>query len=579
MKTTNNSKKNPKKIAIIGGGPTALFTYKRLIEFENHPIEISIFEKKSHLGFGMPYSPEGANDEHVTNVSDNEIPTIVTSIADWVQTVSKDILDRFSINPSRFNEYKVLPRLFFGMYLEAQFTLLQEIANKKGFITKIHLQTTVVDVKETNATSIEVISETESFTDFDFAILCMGHNWPKTHEGKIVGYYDSPYPPKKLQQKLNHSVAIKGSSLTAIDAIRTITRANGIFEKDKNNILKYSVGNESPNFKIVIHSRSGMLPAVRFHLSDSHLSNDSILSEKEITDHIKNNNGFLSLDYIFEEDFKKPIFEHDVEFYNRIKNLTLEEFVEEMMILRETLEPFQLLKAEYTEAEKSIKRHESVYWKEMLAVLSFAMNHPAKHLSAEDMLRLQKTLAPLISIVIAFVPQSSCEELMALYNAGILEIISVGSDSYVEPNKNRGATYHYSDENNIEKAVSYDTFIDCVGQPHLNYKDFPFKSLTKQGIISPAQLKFSNPNSGKMAYENNPEIIEKVDDENFYLNVSGIAINDNFQVLNRAGAFNHKFYVLAVPYIGGFNPDYSGLDFSEAASLKVVKAINSLIEK
>ena len=568
-----------KKIAIIGGGPTALFTYKRLIEFENHPIEISIFEKKSNLGFGMPYSAEGANDEHVTNVSDNEIPTIVTSIADWVQTVSKDILDRFFIDPSRFNEYKVLPRLFFGMYLEAQFTLLQEIANKKGFITKIHLQTTVVDVKETNATSIEVISETESFTDFDFAILCMGHNWPKTHEGKIAGYYDSPYPPKKLQQKLNHSVAIKGSSLTAIDAIRTITRANGTFEKDKNNILKYSVGNESPNFKIVIHSRSGMLPAVRFHLSDSHLSNDSLLSEEEITDHIKNNNGFLSLDYIFEEDFKKPIFEHDVEFYNRIKNLTLEEFVEEMMVLRETLEPFQLLKAEYTEAEKSIKRHESVYWKEMLAVLSFAMNHPAKHLSAEDMLRLQKTLAPLISIVIAFVPQSSCEELMALYNAGILEIISVGSDSYVEPNKNRGATYHYSDENNIEKAVSYDTFIDCVGQPHLNYKDFPFKSLTKQGIISPAQLKFSNPNSGKMAYENNPEIIEKVDDENFYLNVSGIAINDNFQVLNRAGAFNHKFYVLAVPYIGGFNPDYSGLDFSEAASLKVVKAINSLIEK
>lgn len=567
-----------KKIAIIGGGPTALFTYKRLIESEINSVEISIFEKKSHLGFGMPYSPEGANDEHVTNVSDNEIPTIVTSIADWVQTVSKDILDRFSIDPSRFNEYQVLPRLFFGMYLEAQFTLLQEIANKKGFITKIHLQTTVVDVKETNATSIEVISETESFTDFDFAILCMGHTWPKTHEGKIAGYYDSPYPPKKLQQKLNHSVAIKGSSLTAIDAIRTISRANGTFEKDKNNILKYSVGNESPNFKIVMHSRSGMLPAVRFHLSDSHLSNDSLLSEEEITDHIKNNNGFLSLDYIFEEDFKKPIFEHDVEFYNRIKNLTLEEFVEEMMILRETLEPFQLLKAEYTEAEKSIKRHESVYWKEMLAVLSFAMNHPAKHLSAEDMLRLQKTLAPLISIVIAFVPQSSCEELMALYNAAILEIISVGSDSYVEPNKKLGATYHFSDEKNIKNEISYDTFIDCVGQPHLNYKDFPFKSLAEQEIISPAQLKFSDPNSGKMAYESDAENVEKVDDENFYLNVSGIAINDNFQVLNRAGAFNNKFYVLAVPYIGGFNPDYSGLDFSEASSLKVINTISSIIE-
>ncbi|WP_192501012.1 hypothetical protein [Flavobacterium sp. PL002] len=56
------------------------------------------------------------------------------------------------------------------------------------------------------------------------------------------------------------------------------------------------------------------------------------------------------------------------------------------------------------EAEKSIKRQQSIYWKEMLATLSFAMNHPAKYFSAEDMQRLQTVLMPLIYIVIAFVP-------------------------------------------------------------------------------------------------------------------------------------------------------------------------------
>jgi len=31
--------------------------------------------------------------------------------------------------------------------------------------------------------------------------------------------------------------------------------------------------------------------------------------------------------------------------------------------------------------------------------------------------------------------------------------------------------------------------------------------------------------------------------------------------------------MMAVPYIGGYNPDYSGLDFSEAASAKIVNAL------
>jgi hypothetical protein len=31
--------------------------------------------------------------------------------------------------------------------------------------------------------------------------------------------------------------------------------------------------------------------------------------------------------------------------------------------------------------------------------------------------------------------------------------------------------------------------------------------------------------------------------------------------------------LMAVPYIGGYNPDYSGLDFSEAASALIIKSI------
>ncbi|RYZ99378.1 MAG: hypothetical protein EOP47_16945, partial [Sphingobacteriaceae bacterium] len=322
----------------------------------------------------------------------------------------------------------------------------------------------------------------------------------------------------------------------------------------------------------VLHTRNGMLPAVRFHLEDSHLSNDSLLSKEEIAAHIAGNEGFLSLDYVFEKDFKEPIRDKDPEFYVRIKDMSLEEFVAAMMELRVELEPFQLLKAEYTEAEKSIKRRESIYWKEMLGVLSFALNYPAKHLSAEDMQRLQKTLTPLISIVIAYIPQSSSEELLALHQAGVLDLIPVGDDSRVEPVTEGGATYYYTDGEGIEQSVYFKTYVDCVGQPHLAYEDLPFKSLLNNGTVSPARLKFRSPNEGKKAIAEGKDVIFDNNGDH-YLKVSGITINDSFQVVDAYGAFNNRIYIMAVPYIGGYNPDYSGLDFGEEASGIIIKQL------
>ncbi len=575
-KSISNSEKN--RIAILGGGPSALFAYKRLVESGQNNFEISIFEKRGQLGAGMPYSLIGANDEHVTNVSDNEIPKIVTHIHEWIHSAPVELLERFQIDPHRFNEYKVLPRLFFGEYLSAQFALLHEMAEANGIVTTINYDRKVVDIidyPESREVGIEI--ENHGIFKFDFAIICTGHNWPRDLEEKFDNYFSSPYPPVKISLHSNHAVAIRGSSLTAIDAIRTLARKNGTFFKDNDGKLRYKKLVESPDFRLVMHSRNGLLPAVRFHLEDSHLHNDSVLTAEQIAEHLENNNGFLSLDYIFEKDFKAIIIEKDPAFYERFANMNIEEFVAEMMDFRERIDPFELLKAEFAEAEKSIKRHESIYWKEMLGVLSFAMNHPAKYLSAEDMQRLQKVLMPLISIVIAYVPQSSCSELIALHDAGVLDLVSVGTQSSVEPDAEKGgATVRYIDENGFENSTYYQTFVDCIGQPHLSYSDFPFKTLKSQNTISRAQVKFQSVEAGAEAFIENPEIVEKNSAGEYFLNISGIKINDSFQIVDPNGVGNERIYIMAVPYIGGYNPDYSGLDFSEAASEYI---INSILRK
>lgn len=558
----------------MGGGPSGLFMFKRLVDWGKTDIEIHVFEKNKELGSGMPYSADGANDEHVTNVSGNEIPELVTPLDAWIRTVSRDTLNKFHINPENFNEYKVLPRLLFGQYLSAEFGMLQQLAKEAGIDFTIHYGFEIKDIKDyPKQEVIEVIAADKQTFEVDVAVLCTGHRWPKRREGKVTGYFDSPYPPLKIALQLNHPVAIRGSSLTAVDAIRTLSRYNGIYEKDEEGKLHYKLYKESKGFSIMMHSRNGMLPAVRFHLEDSHLSNSSLLSTDEIAEHIKANDGYLSLDYIFEKDFKEIFKEKDPGFYEKIKDKSIEQFVEMMMAEREAADAFELMKAEYAEAEQSIKQRKSIFWKEMLGVLSFAMNYPAKHLSAEDMLRLQKTLIPLISIVIAYIPQSSCDEMLALHEAGLLDIVEVGDDGRVEPGDEGGATYHYYGKDGKSRSVFYKTYVDCIGQPHLNFEDFPFESLVNKKTISPASLKFRSTDEGKHMMEAGNKLIKQDNSGNYYLQVPGIAINDNFQVVDEYGALNERIYIMAVPYIGGYNPDYSGLDFCEEASEKIIKSM------
>jgi hypothetical protein len=167
------------------------------------------------------------------------------------------------------------------------------------------------------------------------------------------------------------------------------------------------------------------------------------------------------------------------------------------------------------------------------------------------------------------VPQGSVVEMLALYEAGVLDMVTVGTESEVRPKDDGGAVYHYGDG----QAVHFKTFIDATGQPHLNLADVPFESLKKNQILSAARLQFRDPAIGEKVSEEGKEKVELGRDGKYYLAVPGVTINDSFQVVDDYGALNERLFMMAVPYIKGYNPDYSGLDFCEEASKRIVDCI------
>ncbi|MNU88448.1 hypothetical protein D3C71_782580 [compost metagenome] len=554
-------------VAIIGGGPSGLFMYKRLVEKNIAGLKVSIFESRKQLGAGMPYSYEGATPEHLTNVSDHEIPALVSTIEDYVQSLSETTLRSYGIDVDDFNRYKVVPRLLLGRYLSEQFMLLKRMADEKGIETQIHLGSQVSDIIDLESqTQVKIMVGSTDTYIVDKVIICTGHKWPTRYEGNVEHYFESPYPPSKLALKTDHAVGLRGASLTAIDAIRTLARHNGSFEALETGELRYQIDPGSENFKLLMHTRSGLLPAIRFHQEEPFLANKLLISEEELMLNRLENEGFVSLDFLFDRNFKAQFKEKDPDFYAIVEKLSLEDFVEAVLSLREQKDAFEGFRQEHERALKSIRRRQSIYWKEVLSALSFTLNYPAKYMSAEDMLRLKKVLMPLISIVIAFVPQSSSRELLALHDAGRLEVVNVGTDSRIEPASDRGANYFYTDESGIEVKTHYKTFVDCVGQRPLNFEEFPFKSLVDNGNVSPAYLRFRSVEQAKEQMLAGNDHMFVAPDGAIFLQVPGVKIDDSFRLVDHSGNASQRLFMMAVPYMGGYNPDYSGLDFCAATS-------------
>ncbi|WP_410317823.1 FAD/NAD(P)-binding protein [Klebsiella pneumoniae] len=71
-----------KRIAIVGVGPTGIYTFYELVK-RGEPLAITLFEKEAQAGVGMPYSDDNTAAQMLANIASIEIPPIDLTYPQW----------------------------------------------------------------------------------------------------------------------------------------------------------------------------------------------------------------------------------------------------------------------------------------------------------------------------------------------------------------------------------------------------------------------------------------------------------------------------------------------------------------
>ncbi|PQA58688.1 FAD/NAD(P)-binding protein [Siphonobacter curvatus] len=239
-------------IAIIGAGASGTtcliqLVLKYVVNCCTTPLRLLLFERKPEFGPGLAYGT--GQEGHLLNTKAGLmgiVPGERLHFVDWMHTnkaaIEKEYLD-LEISPDSYP-----PRMLFGSYVKAMLQEYTDLAAEHDIeIEKV--QDEIIDAQLLDDDRFELKSTQGEIFLCDYAILATGNPAPSAFQEfkDLPQFLMSPWPSKKVLETIRDkeaSVAIIGSSLTAIDALITL------------------VSNEHKG-KIRFFSKTGLLPRVQ----------------------------------------------------------------------------------------------------------------------------------------------------------------------------------------------------------------------------------------------------------------------------------------------------------------------------
>jgi len=575
--------KRNQRLAIIGSGASAIYLLKHLLDHAEILIqqlsEISIIEKSPIMGMGMPYSPLNADKYNMSNISSEELPELDIPLVQWMKEQDCEFLRSLGVEDETISESEVYSRLALGRYLNSQYQTLVGKLRIAGFTVRESPGCEVTDIKKSqNGDTFKLVIQNESLADFDRVIIATGHRWPQEDKPE-QGYYASPWPISKLIPEggkyINFEIGTLGASLSAFDVVSSLSHRHGKFIEGLGK-WSFTPYPGAEDFKITMHAANGMLPHLQFaqvkpmRLIYRHVTRESLL---ELIDE----NGFLRLDTFYDQVCRPALadaFEKDnmSEMATKLAapHFGLELFIETMSAKHDYANAFKGMRIEMVEAEDSVKNERPVHWKELMDDLIYTLNFHCELMPAEDHLKLKSVVMPFLMNVIAAMPLDSANTILALYDAGKLDIIS-GRAKISDNQDEKGKTTVEIDDDGKHSTASYGMFIDCTGQKPLELEEYPFPSLVKDGLIRKARASFADPDAATDLPEDKKEHLFQ-DDGELVLHTGGVDIDGTYRLVGKDGIPDPRLHDIAFPHTSGVRPYSYGLQACSATSEIVVSA-------
>ncbi|WP_260863356.1 FAD-NAD(P)-binding protein [Citrobacter sp. Marseille-Q6884] len=460
-----------KKVAIIGVGPTGIYTFHALVE-RGEPLEIQLYEQAKEAGVGMPYSSDNAAEHMLANIASIEIPPIYISYLTWLQNQSDDYLAQFDIERTSLHERQFLPRVILGDYYRDRFLAIVDKAHQTGFEIRVSESSEVTDLQATPDGIALWINHACAPVRVDFAVIATGHLWP---EKDVPGRKFFPNPWTGLMEaKINACrVGILGTSLSAIDAAVAVVSQHGTFHTDTDNSVHFVRSPGSQNLKLTLMSRTGVLPEADFYCP---LPYEPLnIATGQAVEHAIAQGQKGLLDRIFQLIVEQlqdaaPQWSRQV----ALQTLTADTFSGVYFADRITHDPFDWAKRNLMEVERNKQEQHTVAWRYTLLRLHEVIEPIVPHLDDADEKRFKRGLARVFIDNYAAIPSESIRRLLALHDAGLIEILALGPD-YARTHEQEMTVI---DHNN--QRSEFDVFIDARGQKALKSKDIPFPTLRHQ---------------------------------------------------------------------------------------------------
>lgn len=460
-----------KQIAIIGAGPTGIYTLFSLLKHQT-PLAVTLYEQGDEAGVGMPYSDEDNSRMMLANIASIEIPPLFSTYLDWLRTQSSAHLARYGVEKSSLHDRQFLPRILLGEYYRDQFLQLIGQAKKRGFNVNVQESCQVTDL-EVTPEGVNVWAENRGEpATYDLAVIATGHVWPDDDES-TRSYFPSPWSGLMEAKIRACRIGIMGTSLSGLDAAMAVAIQHGDFIEPKNQPVEFRLDDGSEALNMVLMSRSGILPEADFYCPLPY-EPLTIVTEQAMEKEIAaGSNGLL--DRIFslmveELELADPQWSASI----ALSTLNADTFHDAYFAERHRHDPFSWAQSNLDEVERNKRDKRTVPWRYTILRMHEVVQEIVPHLTDKDRKRFDGGLSRIFIDNYAAIPSQSIRRLLALREAGIISVLALGADYDMDVQDDRTVIVAEG------KKHEFELFIDARGQKPLKTKDLPFPTLRQQ---------------------------------------------------------------------------------------------------